>query len=258
MDNPPSSPNEGPLRVSFPSHQLFMDIPPSLLNERPDSLARKRESSIFMYNIPLENFQSAKNASVKRLSQLSQPPTNHDFVEAPPNDEVPPSELRQNLFMIFITMAQLVQMIPLGAGINSGIAIGAALGATPVQSIWINASYPLTQGSFVLVGGRLGAVYGHKNILTAACIWWVLWALCGGFANNLVAMCFMRGLCGIGGGLMIPNIIALIGITFPPGNKRNLGFGLFGAMAPVGAAGGSLVSAVVVQLTEFKWLFMML
>jgi hypothetical protein len=64
----------------------------------------------------------------------------------------PPSELRQNLFMIFITLTQLVQMIPLGAGINSSLAIGEALGATRVQSVWIVASYPLTQGSFVLIG----------------------------------------------------------------------------------------------------------
>lgn len=71
-------------------------------------------------------------------------------------------------------------------------------------------------------------------------------------------MCIMSGLCGIGGGLMIPNIVALLGITFPPGKKRNLSFDLFGAMAPVGAAGGSLVGAVIIQLSNWKWLFFML
>ena len=54
--------------------------------------------------------------------------------------------------MVFITLTQLVQMIPLGAGINSGLAIGKALGATRVESVWIVASYPLTQGAFVLIG----------------------------------------------------------------------------------------------------------
>jgi hypothetical protein len=65
---------------------------------------------------------------------------------------VPPSELRQNLFMIFITLTQLVQMIPLGVGINSGLAIGEALDAPPINSVWIVTSYPLTQGAFVLIG----------------------------------------------------------------------------------------------------------
>lgn len=63
-----------------------------------------------------------------------------------------PSELRQNLFMIFITLTQLVQMIPLGVGINSGLAIGEALDAPHINSVWIVASYPLTQGAFVLIG----------------------------------------------------------------------------------------------------------
>lgn len=54
--------------------------------------------------------------------------------------------------MVFITLTQLVQMIPLGAGINSSLAIGEALGATNAQSVWIVASYPLTQGAFVLIG----------------------------------------------------------------------------------------------------------
>lgn len=66
----------------------------------------------------------------------------------------------------------------------------------------------------------------------------------------------MRALCGIGGGLMIPNIIALIGIECPPGPKRNLGFALFGAMAPVGAVGGSLLGAIIIQLSEWKWVFL--
>lgn len=43
-------------------------------------------------------------------------------------------------------------MIPLGVGINSGLALGKALGASPVSSVWIVASYPLTQGAFVLIG----------------------------------------------------------------------------------------------------------
>ncbi|KAH8900011.1 MFS general substrate transporter [Thozetella sp. PMI_491] len=168
------------------------------------------------------------------------------------------SSSRENLFLLFITLSQLVQMIPLGAGINSGLAIGERLGADRLESVWVVASYPLTQGTFVLIGGQLGAVFGHKATFTAGCAWWVVWALCGGFSDGLVSMCVMRALCGIGGGIMVPNIIALIGINFPPGPKRNLGFALFGAMAPVGAAGGSLVSAVIVQLSHWKWLFFML
>ena len=168
------------------------------------------------------------------------------------------SQARKNILMIFVVLTQLVQMIPFGAGINSSLSIAKSLGATPIQAVWIAASYPLTQGTFVLMGGRLGAVYGHKNILAVGCAVWVIWSLGSGFSNNTIALSFMRGLTGIGGGLLTPNAVALLGINFPPGRQRNLAMGLFGAMAPVGAAGGSLVSAVFVQLTEWKWIFFFL
>ncbi|KAK7965191.1 hypothetical protein PG996_000454 [Apiospora saccharicola] len=134
------------------------------------------------------------------------------------------SAKRQNLILVLITLTQLVQMIPLGLGINSGLALGEALGA----------SKSTDSHSHTASGGRLGSIYGHKNVLTAGSLWWTVWALCGGYSNNLIAMCIMRGLGGIGGGPMVPNIVALIGITFTPGKKRNLGIALFRAMAPVG------------------------
>lgn len=87
----------------------------------------------------------------KETSSIS--PNGNMFPEATlQKSSTPPSELRQNLLMVFITLTQLVQMIPLGAGINSGLAIGEALGATRIESVWIVASYPLTQGAFVLIG----------------------------------------------------------------------------------------------------------
>ncbi|KAI0914181.1 MFS general substrate transporter [Ustulina deusta] len=170
----------------------------------------------------------------------------------------PPSPLRGNLILLLLTLTQLVQIAPLGVGINSATAIGRAVGSSAVESTWIAASFPLTQGSFVLIGGRLGTIYGHKNVLMAGSLLWVLWTALGGYADTLLGVSLLRGLAGIGGGLMIPNIIALIGITFPPGNKRNLGFALFGAMAPVGAAGGGLIGAIVIQLAGWKWSFFLL
>lgn len=65
----------------------------------------------------------------------------------------------------------------------------------------------------------------------------------------------MRALTGIGGGFIIPNAIAMLTISFPPGKQRNMAVGFFGAMAPIGAAGGSIFGGLFVQLTPWKYLF---
>jgi hypothetical protein len=66
--------------------------------------------------------------------------------------DAPLSQRRENLILLFITLTQLVQISPLGIGINSGLAIGESLGASRVASTWVVASFPLTQGTFVLIG----------------------------------------------------------------------------------------------------------
>ncbi|KAL1836177.1 hypothetical protein VTJ49DRAFT_5474 [Mycothermus thermophilus] len=167
-------------------------------------------------NTTVDNVNTIFNRSVEPPAGSDIKPTTttgdpHTAAHNSPRNGARPTSKRSKLpFLIFITLTQLVQTIPLGAGINSGLAIGASLGASPVASVWVVASYPLTQGTFVLIGGRLGEIYGHKAILTAG------------------------------------------------RKRRNLGMALFGAMAPVGAAGGSLVAAVIVQLLHWKWLFFLL
>lgn len=76
--------------------------------------------------------------------------------------------------------------------------------------------------------------------------------------KSLVTLCVMRGLTGIGGALMVPNALALLTINIPPGKMRNIAVAFFGAMAPIGAAGGSVFSGFFVQLTPWKWLFFFL
>jgi MFS family permease len=118
--------------------------------------------------------------------------------------------------------------------------------------------YRMTQGAFVLIGGRFGDVFGHKNILLGGGIWWIIWSLVSGFAKSIVILSLFRGLTGIGAAFIVTNSVALLMHTFPPGRLRNIAMGLFGAMAPIGAAGGSVFSAILVQLTPWKWIFFFL
>jgi MFS family permease len=115
--------------------------------------------------------------------------------------------------------------------------------------------FRLTQGAFVLIGGRFGSIYGHKNVLLAACIWWSIFSLGSGFAHNIVALIALRALTGIGGAFMTPNAISLLTINFPPGKLRNISVGFFGAMAPIGAALGCVFAGLLSQLTPWKYMF---
>ncbi|KAF5526526.1 putative MFS-type transporter [Colletotrichum aenigma] len=157
-----------------------------------------------------------------------------------------------------IILWQFIQMIPLGAGINGGLNMAKQLGVLPAFAIWIVASYPLTQGTFVLMGGRVGAIYGHKKTAAAGGVLWVIFHLISGFMRSIISLSIMRALSGIGAAFVFPNAVALLTITNPPGKARNISVGLFGAMVPIGAAGGSVFPALFGQLTQWWWLFFFL
>jgi MFS family permease len=105
------------------------------------------------------------------------------------------------------------------------------------------------------MGGRIGAVYGYKNTVVVAGIFCVTFHLVSGFMKSVVSLSVMRGLSGIGAAFMVPNAIALLTITFPPGKMRNIIVGFFGATAPMDATLGSLLPGFFVQLLPWKWLF---
>jgi len=109
-------------------------------------------------------------------------------------------------------------------------------------------------------------MYGHKKIFILGWLWFALWSFMCGFAYNwgVVALCVARGLQGIGPALLVPNGIALIGRSFPPGDKRALVIGVFGACGPCGFLTGAAFSAMFAELvceydtthSRDKWLIL--
>ena len=174
------------------------------------------------------------------------------------------------VLMGLLCLTQAIQMYPYGQSLSTAFSLSTSLfneneQARTVASRtetrlmadarWITASYPLTQGACVLIGGRLGMVYGHKLVLLIACIWWTALQVACAFSPTVAVLCVLRGLTGIGAAFTTPNAVALLSINIPPGRKRALATSLFEAMTPVGTAAACLVSALLMQLTQDLWSF---
>ncbi|KAJ5371570.1 Major facilitator superfamily domain general substrate transporter [Penicillium concentricum] len=162
---------------------------------------------------------------------------------------------RRVVITTLLILANVVQMTVNFAGIAGGSALSESLGVNETYASWIAASYALTQGTFVLVSGRLGDVYGHRELVLVGGAWLTICTLANAFCNNFFAFVTMRALAGLGGALIMPNAVAMISSTNPPGRVRNLSLGLFGASAPVGGYFGALFLGAFLQRTEWKWFF---
>ncbi|PVI01554.1 MFS general substrate transporter [Periconia macrospinosa] len=177
----------------------------------------------------------------------------------PTTPGLPASTKRRVAIAGFLLLANLVQMISNGATVAGGFEIGRELGVGDIRlSNWVAASYPLTQGTFVLVSGRLGSVYGHKQMLLLGCAWFSLWSLLNMACRSFLSFNIARGFTGMGGALILPNAVAMIGITFPPGRSRNFCLGIFGAAAPIGGYVGAVLAGIFTMFTPWRFLFLFL
>lgn len=115
----------------------------------------------------------------------------------------------------------------------------------------------MTLGTFILPSGRLGDMYGHKNLFMIGWVWFSLTSMITGFSyvGGPIMLATCRGLQGIGPALLVPNGIALIGRTFPIGMKRSISIAIFGGCGPVGITIGVVFSAILAQLVWWPWCF---
>ncbi len=143
--------------------------------------------------------------------------------------------------LVLICIAQL--MVVLDATI-ANIAlpyIGRDLNMTGTNLTWIVTGYSLAFGGLLLLGGRLGDLYGRRRIFMTGLTLFAVASLLGGLAQNEAMLLGARGLQGLGAALASPAALALITTTFPAGPARNRAFAVYAAMSGAGAAVGLIL-----------------
>lgn len=103
---------------------------------------------------------------------------------------------------------------------------------------WVVTGYALAFGGLLLLGGRLGDLYGRRLIFMSGVTLFAIASGLGGLAQNELMLLGSRGLQGLGAALAAPTALALITTNFPAGQARNRAFSVYAAMSGVGAAVG--------------------
>jgi MFS family permease len=129
----------------------------------------------------------------------------------------------------------------------------ADLGFADDQRQWIVTAYSLAFGSLLLLGGRLGDLFGRKNLFIIGLIGFAGASVIGGLAENFGQLVAARALQGVFGALLAPSALALLTTTFTDPKDRARAFGVFGAIAGSGAATGVLLGGVLTEYTTWRW-----
>lgn len=120
------------------------------------------------------------------------------------------------------------------------------LGASYAQIEWIVAGYVLAFAAVLITGGRLGDIFGRRRLfLVGMTGFTVASALCG-LAGGPDALIAARLLQGAMAGLMVPQILAIIHVTFPA-EERGKVFGLFGGVVGSASVAGPILGGLLVE-----------
>ncbi|KAK6603060.1 Drug resistance protein YOR378W-like 3 [Botrytis cinerea] len=168
------------------------------------------------------------------------------------------SRPREFTFIAIICMAQLMTQAALGQAIAPLHIIGSSFGVTnPGQLSWFAAAYSLTVGTFIIIAGRLGDLYGHKLLFISGFFWFALWSLLAGFSaySNAIFFDVARALQGIGPAFLLPNALAILARIYEPGRKKEMIFSLFGATAPTGFTLGATFSSIFAEFVWWPWAY---
>lgn len=165
---------------------------------------------------------------------------------------------REILVVGLVSLAQFTTQIALGNVLVITHAIGDHFNITdPGILSWLIAGYSLTVGTFILVSGRLGDLFGWKRMLVIGYSWTALWSVVLGLSwySNHVLFVFARVFQGIGPSICMPNGLALLGAIYTPGKRKNMAFAVFGGCAPGGAITGYVFAGIFTQFAWWPWTY---
>src|ERR1700722_10374504 len=118
---------------------------------------------------------------------------------------------------------------------------------------WVVTAYALAFGSLLLLGGKLGDLFGRKWALIVGLVGFSGASAVGGLAQSFDVLVAARALQGVFGALLAPAALSLLTVTFAGTEDWPRAFGIFGAVAGGAGALGLLLGGVLTQLLSWRW-----
>jgi EmrB/QacA subfamily drug resistance transporter len=130
------------------------------------------------------------------------------------------------------------------------------LGFTETSLAWVVNAYLLTFGGFLLLGGRLGDLFGHRRLFLGGIVLFTLASLACGLAGSQELLVVARAAQGVGGAVMSATALSLMMNLFTDPGERAKAMGVFGFVAAGGGSIGVLLGGILTDALDWHWIFL--
>jgi len=130
------------------------------------------------------------------------------------------------------------------------------LGFSETSLVWVVNAYLLTYGGFLLLGGRLGDLYGHRKLFLIGIVFFTVASLACGLANSQTLLIVARAIQGLGGAVVSAVALSLIMLLFTEDGERAKAMGVFGFVMAGGGTIGVLLGGLLTDALNWHWVFL--
>jgi EmrB/QacA subfamily drug resistance transporter len=130
------------------------------------------------------------------------------------------------------------------------------LAFTETTLVWVVNAYMLTFGGFLLLGGRLGDLYGHRKMFIVGIALFTAASLACGLASSQAWLIAARAVQGLGGAVVSAVALSLIMNLFTEPSERAKAMGVYGFVCAGGGSIGVLLGGLLTGLLTWHWIFL--
>ncbi|PSK95378.1 DHA2 family lincomycin resistance protein-like MFS transporter [Murinocardiopsis flavida] len=160
------------------------------------------------------------------------------------------------LVLAFLSLLQLLIAVDVTV-VNVALpSIGTAFGADAGALTWVVTGYTVVGGGLLLLGGRLCDLLGRRRMFLLGAAVFGGASLLAGLATDLPTLVAARFAQGAGEALASPAAMSLIALMFPRPDERAKALGVWGAISSSGLAVGVVLSGVITELLDWRWIFL--
>lgn len=130
------------------------------------------------------------------------------------------------------------------------------LGFSETSLVWVVNAYMLTFGGFLLLGGRLGDLYGHRRLFLLGIALFTIASLACGLAQTQALLVGARAVQGLGGAVVSAVALSLIMNLFTEPAERAKAMGVYGFVCAGGGSIGVLLGGLLTSAFSWHWIFL--
>jgi EmrB/QacA subfamily drug resistance transporter len=130
------------------------------------------------------------------------------------------------------------------------------LGFSQSSLAWVVNAYLLTYGGCLLLGGRLGDLYGHRRLFLSGLVVFTVSSLACGLSTSEGMLIAARSIQGVGGAVTSAVSFGLVMTIFTEPGERAKAMGVMGFVASGGGSIGVLLGGILTDALNWHWIFL--